>query len=90
MSIRLAIPTYLQPFTNNLEVVEVDGRTVGECLEHLVTQFSGMEEKLFTRSGNLHGYVGIYLNGMDCYPGELAKTVKDGDELYILYIIGGG
>ena len=90
MSIMVAMPAYLQPLTNGREVVEVDGSTVGECLEHLVTQFSSIEEKLFNKSGKLHGYVGIYLNGEDCYPGELSKPVKDGDELYILYIIGGG
>ena len=90
MSVRVAIPAYLQPFTNDLEVVEVSGSTVGECLNHLVTRFSGMEEKLFAQNGKLHGYVGIYLNGEDCYPEDLAKPVKDGDELDILYIIGGG
>ncbi len=90
MSIKIDIPSYLQPFTNNMEVVEANGSTVGECLNHLVKQFPGIEKMLFAKNGKLFGYVGIYVNGEDAYPEELAKSVKDGDELYILYIIGGG
>ena len=90
MSIKIDIPSYLQPFTNNMEVVEVNGSTVGGCLNHLVKQFPGIEKMLFAKNGKLHSYVGIYVNGEDAYPEELAKPVKDGDEVYILYIIGGG
>ena len=90
MSIKIEIPSYLQPFTDNIEVIEVNGSTVGECLNHLVAQFPSSEKMLFARGGELHAYVGIYINGEDAYPDEIAKPVKDSDELYILYIIGGG
>ncbi len=90
MSIKINIASYLKPLTNNMEVVEVNGSTVGECLNHLVKQFPAMEKMLFDKNGKLLSYVGIYLNGEDTYPEELAKPVKDGDELHILYIIGGG
>ena len=90
MSIKIEIPSYLQPLTNDIEAVEVNENTVGECINHLVKQFPSMEKMLFAKNGKLHGYVGIYINGEDAYPEELAKPVKDGDELYILYIIGGG
>ncbi len=90
MSLKIDIPSYLQPYTNNREMVEVNGSTVGECLDHLIKQFAGMEKMLFTKNGKLHSYVGIYVNGEDAYPEELAKPVEDGDKLYILCIIGGG
>ncbi len=90
MSIKIDIPSYLQPFTNNMAVVEVNGSTFGGCLDHLVKQFPDIEKKLFDKNGNLFDYVGIYVNGEDSYPDELAKPVKDGDELNILYILGGG
>jgi len=90
MSIKIEIPSYLQPYTNNMEVVEVNRSTVGGCLNHLVKQFPGIEKMLFAKNGKLFGYVAIYVNGEDAYPKELAKPVKDGDELDILYIIGGG
>lgn len=90
MSVKINIPVYLQPFTNDLEVVEVSGSTVGKCLNHLVTRFPAVREKLFNKTGKLHAYVAIYVNGEDAYPEELAKPVKDGDQLDILYVIGGG
>lgn len=90
MSIKINIPSYLQPYADNIEIVEVSGNTVGECLSHLVKQFPGIEKMLFTRNGQLHDYVGIYINGDDAYPEELVKQVKDGDKLHILYIIAGG
>ncbi len=90
MSIKITIPSYLQSFTNDMEVVEVNGSTVGECLKRLVKQFPGIERMLFGKNGKLLSYVGIYINGEDVYPDELVKPIKGGDEFYILYIIGGG
>jgi len=90
MSVKIAIPSYLQPFTSNTEVAEVNASTVGECLNHLVKQFPSIKKMLLDKKDKLHSYVGIYVNGEDAYPEQLAKPVKDGDELYILYIIGGG
>ncbi len=90
MSVKITIPSYLQPFADNRAVVEADQSTVAQCLDDLVKQFPDIEKMLFTRNGDLHPYVGIYINGQDAYPEELTRPVKDGDELFILYIIGGG
>jgi len=90
MSVKITIPSYLQPFADNKAVVEVDQSIVSQCLDDLVKQFPDIEKMLFTRNGDLHPYVGIYIDGQDAYPEELARPVKDGDELFILYIIGGG
>ena len=80
----------MRPYTNNIEAVEVNGNTVGGCLDHLVKQFPGIEKMLFAENGKLFAHVSIYVNGEDAYPDELGKPIKDGDELYILYIVGGG
>ncbi|MFC1981969.1 MoaD/ThiS family protein [Chloroflexota bacterium] len=90
MSIKAEIPSYLQPYTNNSEIVELNGSTVGKCLDHLIKQFPGIKKMLFTRDDRLHSYVGIYVNGKDAYPEDLAKKVKEGDKLNILYMISGG
>ncbi len=90
MGIKIVIPLYLQSFTNNIETVEVKGSTVGECLNNLAKHFPNIKKMLFGKNGRLLSYVGIYVNGEDAYPGELLKPVKEGDELHILYIIGGG
>ena len=90
MSIKINIPSYMKPFTNNMEVVEVNGSTVGECLSHLVKQFPSMKKQLFSKNGELFEYIIIPVNGESAYPEQLAKPVKDGDELNIVLIIGGG
>lgn len=88
--VKINIPSYMQSFTNNMEAVEVNGSTVGKCLSHLVKQFPGMKKQLFSKSGNLFENIIISINGKSAYPEQLAKPVKDGDELNILFIIGGG
>lgn len=90
MSIKINLPSYFLPYTNDREVVEGKGATVGECLNQLVRQFPDLEKMVFDKKGKLHAYIGIYVNGEDAYPQQLAKPVKDRDEIHILYIIGGG
>ncbi len=90
MGIKINIPSYMKSFTNNIEVVEVNGSTVGECLGHLVEQFPSMKKQLFSKNGELFVYIIIPVNGESTYPEQLAKLVKDGDELNIVVIIGGG
>ncbi len=83
MSIKINIPAYMRSFTNNMEVAEVNGSTVGECLNHLVKQFPGMKKQLFSKNGNLFENIIISVNGESAYPEQLAKPVKEGDELNI-------
>ncbi len=88
--IKINIPSYMRSFTNNMEAVEVNGSTVGECVSHLVKQFPGMKKQLFSKHGDLFENIIISINGESAYPEQLAKPVKGGDELKILFIIGGG
>ena len=71
-------------------MAEVNGDTVGKCLKHLTEQFPPLENQLFSEQGKLLYYIDIYVNGLSSYPEELDKPVKDGDELSIRFIIGGG
>ena len=90
MSTKINIPSYMQSLTNNMKVVEVKGSTVGECLNYLVKQFPGMKKWLFSKKGSLFENIIISINGESAYPEQLTKPVKDGDELNILLLIGGG
>jgi molybdopterin converting factor small subunit len=90
MSVRINLHPTLHSFTNNQAIVEVNGSTVGECLSDLVKQFPRIKPMLFDKQGKLLNYVDIYVNYESSYPEELAKLVKDGDELHITLIIAGG
>ncbi len=89
-SVKINIPSYMQSLTNKMEVVEVNGSTVGKCLNHLVKQFPGIKGQLFSKHGDLFENIIISVNGESAYPEQLVKPVKEGDELNILLIIGGG
>ena len=90
MSIKVNISPYLQYFINGVKTTEVDGSTVGDCLKHLVEQFPTIEKRLVDINGNLLKYCVIFVNGECIYPEGLAKPVKDGDELSIIVVFGGG
>ena len=90
MSMKINVRPGMQHLTHDQDVVEVNGSTVGECLNQLVQQFPAIENVLFDEDGKVLSYVDIYVNEKSSYPEELAKPVKGGDELYILQAIGGG
>ena len=90
MSVGINIHQSLRHLTNGKAIVEVDGNTVGSCLNNLVQQFPGIKPKLFDEKGKLLNYVDIYVNLESSYPKELAMPVKNGDKLSVTLIIAGG
>lgn len=90
MGITLNIHKTHRRHTEGLEAVEVDGRTVGECLERLMERFPAMRGALFQGQGKLNHQIEIYLNMESAYPDELKKPVKAGDEIFITLMLAGG
>jgi len=90
MSIEVKISPILAKYTNNHQATEVNGSTVGECLDHLVKQFPDLKKVILDKNGRLHRYLDVYVNGENAYPEELAKPVKNGDKLHIVMLIAGG
>ena len=90
MSIKINIHKTHRQFTNGLDIVEIDGNTVGACLDNLVRQFPDMGKVLLNKKGKLLNVIEIYVNLKSAYPNELAKQVKDGDNLHITLMIAGG
>ena len=90
MAVKVHIHTTHRQYTNGLEVVEVKGNTVGDCLNHLVQQFPGMEKALFAKKDKLHNIIEIYVNQATAYPNELVKPIKEGDEIHLVVMLAGG
>ncbi len=88
MSIKVNISSILSHYTNNQSVAEVNGDTIGECLKHLGEQFPKLD--LFDKDGKVLAHLGILINGEIAYSKKLTEPVKDGDELTIILMIGGG
>jgi len=90
MSVRINIPQFLRHLASDAHVADVNGETVGECLNDLVKRFPSTKRWLFDDNGKLLNAVEVYVNGESTYPEELNKPVNDRDELHILLIIAGG
>jgi molybdopterin synthase sulfur carrier subunit len=90
LSIKINIHKTHRQFTNGLDIVEVEGSTVGNCLDNLVGQFPGMKKALFDKKGKLLRVIEIYINSKSAYPNELVKQVKDGDNVHIILMLAGG
>ena len=88
MSIKLNLPSVLSYYTNNQQLPEVNGNTVGECLDHLTKQYPDLKRVMYTEDGKVASFFDVYINGQDASPDGLSRPVKDGDELSI--ILGGG
>ena len=90
MGIKLNVHKTHRQFTDGLEVVDVEGATVGECLLDLVKKFPKVKEQLFDGKGKLKNIIEVYVNMESAYPDELAKSVKDGDEIHLTLMLAGG
>ena len=90
MAVKVYIHKTHRQFTGGLEIVEAAGNTVGECLRDLIRQFPGMEKALFAQKDKLLNIVEVYVNHASAYPNELAKPVKDGDEIHLVLMLAGG
>lgn len=90
MSAKVHIHVTHRQFTNGQDVVTVDGSTVGECLNHLIRQYPGMEKALFAKKDKLLNFIEVFVNDATAYPNELSKPVKDGDKINLLVMLAGG
>ena len=89
MSIKVRMSPLLARYINNKSPIEINGDTVGECLKNLEERFPKL--KLFEKDGRLLSYLIISVNREIVAPQELITTpTKDGDELSIMLMIGGG
>lgn len=90
MPVKVHIHTTHRQYTNGLEVVEVAGGTVGECLNDLIKKYPGMEKALFAKKDKLLNVVEVYVNHTSAHPNELFKPIKDGDDIHLIVMLAGG
>ena len=90
MPVKVHIHATHRQYTNGLEVVEVAGGTVGECLNHLIKQYPGMEKALFAKKDKLLNTIEVYVNHTSAHPNELVKPIKDGDDIHLIVMLAGG
>jgi molybdopterin converting factor small subunit len=90
MGITLNFHKTHRQFTQGRHSIEVDGRTVGECLYKMVEMYPDMQDILFGNQGRLRHEIEIYLNMASTFPDELSTPVQSGDEIHITMMLAGG
>ena len=83
MSIKLFLPKSLSHLSKGKDLFEVNGRTVGECLNQLVGLVPAMKEALFYELGRLVPGIKVLVNQESTDAEGLARELKDGDEIQI-------
>jgi len=90
MTVKLNLHPYLVHLADNKDRHEVNGATIGECLEDIVRRYPDLEEWLFTEERELKSLFDVFLNMESTEPERLAKPVRDGDDINIIIVIAGG
>jgi molybdopterin synthase sulfur carrier subunit len=91
MEVRVRIPTPLKKLAGERDVIEAQGRTVGEVLRWLTETYPGLEERLRDEQGEVRRFINIYVNDEDIrFNQNLETPLKEGDQISIIPAIAGG
>lgn len=91
MAIPVRIPTPLRKLTDNQEIVQVEGDTVREIIDHLELTYPGLKERICDEQDNIRRFVNVFVNDEDVRFLQDAETpVRVGDEVSIVPAIAGG
>lgn len=86
MSIKFHVPDSLSIMAKDKRLIELNGKTAGECLNELMGLIPGMKDVLFYETGGalkLRSQIRVLVNEDSVDTEGLAREVKDGDEIYI-------
>jgi adenylyltransferase/sulfurtransferase len=88
---KILIPTALRQFTEQKDTVEVNGGTVGEALQALVSHYPNIKKNIYTDQGKLRSFVNVYVNDEDIRYLDKDSTRLEGNEtISIVPSIAGG
>jgi molybdopterin converting factor small subunit len=90
MAIKVRLFSPLKDFTDGQSVVDGFGDTLGACLKDLTMRFPKLKRLLFDNNNVIRPVVLISVNKMIATSKLLDEQLKDGDELYIVLVAGGG
>ena len=87
----LRIPTPLRAYTGGNNEIAVQGSTVGEALDDLVTLYPSLRPHLYNGEGKLRPFVNLFLGEENVKDLQgLAPPVSQDDRLLLIPSIAGG
>ena len=91
MSVSVRIPTILRTYTEGASEVSAEGTTLGEVLEDLESNHSGIKARVLDDSGELRRFVNVYVGNDDVrFLDGLATATPDGAKISVIPAVAGG
>ena len=87
---QVQIPPPYQGPTQGQGRIDVEGRTVLECIDAVETKFPGFRDQVIDAAGDVHRFVQLFVNGDEIDRGALHTPVEPNDSVEILAAIAGG
>jgi len=89
--VTVRIPAQLRGLTEQQGEVGVEGGTVKEVLDALVSRYPALGERIFDEEGSVRRFVNVFLDAEDIrFLDGVATTVADGTVVSIVPAVAGG
>jgi len=89
MPIVVVPPPYRGPTAGEGEI-RVQAATIRGCIEAVEVRFPGFRDQVLDRSGRVHRFVNLFVNGDEIERERLDHSLASDDRLEILAAIAGG
>jgi adenylyltransferase/sulfurtransferase len=91
MAVSVYIPTPFRKFAGNQSYLKAEGRTVGEVLDQLGSDYPALKHMIYGDEDEIPGHINIYVNNTEIHSLQGKDTpVADGDEMAVIPAIAGG
>ena len=91
MAVTIRIPTTFRELTKGNSTIYSDGRTLGELLEQIRTEYPDFVNRILDDEGNLQRFVNIFLDDEDIrFLGGLETELEQEQVVSIVPAVAGG
>ena len=91
MSVSVRIPTILRNYTGGASEVSAEGTTLGDVLDDLEANHSGIKARVLDDAGEIRRFVNVYVGNDDVrFLEGLGSATPDGTQISIIPAVAGG
>lgn len=87
---RVEVPSRYRVPTGGESSIEVEGRSVRECIEAVEARHPGFQELILDKHGELQRFVRLFVNAEQLARDALDAAVSEDDEIAIVVAPAGG
>jgi molybdopterin converting factor small subunit len=87
---QVEVPSRYRVPTKGESCIQVDGRTVRECIEAVEARYPGFQELILDGQGELRRFARLFVNGDELARDALDTPVSGDDSVAILAAVAGG